>query len=739
MLLAMASLILPRCVNPGSTMRFGRLRRWVQNFVYGRLEDRRKDRARLLDRNAFLWLASRERIKSKYAWGVIAIFAGLYGWIAMQFPNMMFDFAVAGVIMFLLHLVFKIWAASEVCSRLLQDRRSGALELLLSTPLSVREIADGQSQALGRLFLRPIAFVIGLEMLLLYYGLRTYGDVAADQDKVLLYVVAISTLLLDFWALKWVGLWLSLKGRSIERVLMGTLLRVLLVPWLIFALFIGMVTSAVLLQQREPNTTEVLGGWWVIALAVSALFGSSARKKFLREFRELAAGRFGSAEEAEQTPKPAAPRRKIRSPVFFRRHPITVSIFVVLAVLLLSGGIRGRYYHYKLNRALDRIRDEGKPVTLRDLVQYYPAVLPSENAFAMLEESRPNVASNRALPTRRNSTNVTSAEMESYRTLLSANRVVLEALWKLPEYRQGAFDQLTASGQFWIKSHIQSSYMAVLDADLMDLTQGGEAEVDRVSRTVFAMLAHARLLREQPLSFAQERAQEAVQRLAGALTFVFKRDLLDEAALDRMQKEVEGMKSGTNQLLRTLAVQRANMTLSYQNPGQSMGMGFRVPASVSLIEKIHAALGFGDQKLLEALEVFESAEEMATKPWPERLEAASKEEKWPALSWMGRTFYQTDLSILFWRDAAYLANLHLIEAGIAAKRFEQKNGRLPRSLKELVPEFLAEVPIDPYTGEPLRSVLNDRLIIYSVGADRMDNTAPGAPVNVWADFRVPVE
>ena len=59
---------------------------------------------------------------------------------------------------------------------------------------------------------------------------------------------------------------------------------------------------------------------------------------------------------------------------------------------------------------------------------------------------------------------------------------------------------------------------------------------------------------------------------------------------------------------------------------------------------------------------------------------------------------------------------------LAAKRFELKHGRLPTALSELVPDFLAQVPIDPFDGQPLRfQTIGRDLVVYSIGEDRVDN------------------
>ena len=50
----------------------------------------------------------------------------------------------------ILNTILKGWFAGEACAQLAEDRRIGALELLLSTPLDVRSILHGQFLALCR-------------------------------------------------------------------------------------------------------------------------------------------------------------------------------------------------------------------------------------------------------------------------------------------------------------------------------------------------------------------------------------------------------------------------------------------------------------------------------------------------------------------------------------------------------------------------------------------------------------
>ncbi len=67
-----------------------------------------------------------------------------------------------------------------------------------------------------------------------------------------------------------------------------------------------------------------------------------------------------------------------------------------------------------------------------------------------------------------------------------------------------------------------------------------------------------------------------------------------------------------------------------------------------------------------------------------------------------------------YRDAARLK--------IAAYQHRARKGTLPESTAAIDDNFLNQIPIDPYTGDPLRLRIEEgRVVIYSVGPDRDDD------------------
>ncbi|MCC6489919.1 MAG: hypothetical protein IT364_20690 [Candidatus Hydrogenedentes bacterium] len=64
---------------------------------------------------------------------------------------------------------------------------------------------------------------------------------------------------------------------------------------------------------------------------------------------------------------------------------------------------------------------------------------------------------------------------------------------------------------------------------------------------------------------------------------------------------------------------------------------------------------------------------------------------------------------------------------VAIERYRSDCEELPRNLQRLVPDYIPEVPLDPYDGQPMRYVAQDQdYMLYSVYFDRVDDG--GAPL-----------
>lgn len=78
-------------------------------------------------------------------------------------------------------------------------------------------------------------------------------------------------------------------------------------------------------------------------------------------------------------------------------------------------------------------------------------------------------------------------------------------------------------------------------------------------------------------------------------------------------------------------------------------------------------------------------------------------------------------SVLF-KDTAGRAAVNLRLLRLAARAYLLDNRKPPATPADLVPGYLARLPEDPFTGQPLRMVLaKDQLTFYSTGPDGADD------------------
>src|SRR5439155_13497349 len=209
--------------------------RW-QRWVYGDGAARKAFRTHLIEINPFLWLAGRDRLKPRYAWGFFG--AMLLVWLAGYWTHgdIMLERYMILSTLFLWHAFFKIWVISEACSRLVEERQAGALELLLSTPLRVGEILHGQWLALRRQFLKPVMSLLAFELILLWFESNNLSSEKSYSriDFIVLLLAGIAMLVADLYTLSAVGMWQALLTSNTNRAIAATTFQVLVLPWFLF-------------------------------------------------------------------------------------------------------------------------------------------------------------------------------------------------------------------------------------------------------------------------------------------------------------------------------------------------------------------------------------------------------------------------------------------------------------------------------------------------------------------------
>jgi hypothetical protein len=290
MLLVLASVIAPHAWQdrPAGVRGLRWRDRW-QNWTHGNSEERRKFRENLLNVNPFFWLASRPRQRVAWVWVALFCLACVWAWGLLKFKDDWLNEGVYIATALLLNSMLKGWVASEAARQLTEDRRIGALELLLSTPMTVREILTGQRLALQRQFLGPVVVVLCAEFLMWTAG--TDSAVGNSSEWGSLWIAGMVMLVADLMALYWVGMWLGLSARNPKRAFSGAIMRILVLPWIAFGaflMFLAMTPSS----ANNMGWDGFLGTWFLLGLGADLGFGLHARFKLLTEFRLIATQRY---------------------------------------------------------------------------------------------------------------------------------------------------------------------------------------------------------------------------------------------------------------------------------------------------------------------------------------------------------------------------------------------------------------------------------------------------------------
>jgi hypothetical protein len=191
------------------------------------------------------------------------------------------------------HQVAKYLVALEAARQLSEDRRSGALELLLVTPLPEAQILTGQKQALRRRSrgLQRVLLLVNAGMCLAVLARPKQLQMSSTDQAVFLglFLGGILVLFADFKALETVGMWMALRARKHHRAVLGTLGRVMLVPWagVFLLVFLG-VTGA--FNPSEGELATVFGLWFMVGMVTDLGFSAQARAGLGRGLRYWVAG-----------------------------------------------------------------------------------------------------------------------------------------------------------------------------------------------------------------------------------------------------------------------------------------------------------------------------------------------------------------------------------------------------------------------------------------------------------------
>jgi len=282
-----------------ASARASRLNRRFEVWRKGGAASQQAWRALMMNKNPVGWLEGRDRLQPRMLWGTILCVA-IAGAIAHLLS---FDHWWPGegfVILWAIfaHYVLCLWIAIQAPRRLADDKESGALELLLCTPVKPAEIVRGCMMILRRRFGRGLLALLLLDA---FFGLACFsehggwGKFRADPF-LRLTICALVVAPVQAYSLARIGIYEGLVQTTSLRATFMTAWNAGLLPWISwFAFMLGLETSQRYLRLPGRITDDfAFGAWASVQLLVCTLCLSYACCRLRWRFRSLAAQTVGT-------------------------------------------------------------------------------------------------------------------------------------------------------------------------------------------------------------------------------------------------------------------------------------------------------------------------------------------------------------------------------------------------------------------------------------------------------------
>jgi hypothetical protein len=390
--------------------------------------------------------------------------------------------------------------------------------------------------------------------------------------------------------------------------------------------------------------------------------------------------------------------------------------------------------------ALAQLRAAGEPTTPDELDRFYPTT-PAERDAA-----------------RRWLTAVQPLEGEAFQSAAEKLPIVgeseaeipppgqpwpdLEAAEKLLEQYEGPLKQLHAAaeagsparypvdfsqGMNMTLDHIQSlragARLLVLEAHV----RAHRGDAQGAARAIHAIFKLADSLKQEPIMISQlvryaldGIAEDVVQRQIPVVTF-------PDSNLDRIQAHLRAIDYSEG-IRRAMVCERVIGIMAIDDPSA---------LDPSLDSPIVSLGPFRSANLANFLKYMDRIVAATKLPWPQARQemaqigsdiqvATSGRSVLSSPGYIGVRLLLPAIGAMADAGARTTASSRATDAVIAVERFRRARGRLPAKLAELVPQYLPQVPNDPFDGQPLRYVLrNQQYVIYSVGRDGVDDRGQG--------------
>jgi len=491
------------------------------------------------------WLNTRDRFSTGGPWIVLACTYGLLllAWRVFTPSADPTPYWLTAAL--LADVCLRLAITSEAGMGIWRHRESGAIELILVTPLDEREVIRGQWLALRRRFAGVILVMTGTNLAILgcVHFLEPWPSGALFVSFVLCYIVAS---LVNYAALGWVGIWCGARAPKASAAT-GALGRLLGPP------LAGVLAGALILLLADVLQTDerrwfILLGWAAFCGVVSDLLWMLwTRRRLAQRFRQMVAEAPHSAAATVSTPVQTGVVDKPDSPIsgslFKWARKWRWALGAGTIVLVAFAGHR-MWLKHRVSRALKRLEAAGQPVKYADLERLYPYLPAGQNAAPAMRAALESVTIPRTVRTnyawnldlKFRSAPFTSNMISALDTTLNDNRPSLGALRAAMRLDKARFEfDWEGNSQLTLYRGLFSAGTVSRYAAWAYLERG---EFDEALATVLDLYRLAHLLADAPQPILQSGRHVQIQRAWLSLERLFARGRFTDDQLRRLEVAV---------------------------------------------------------------------------------------------------------------------------------------------------------------------------------------------------------
>jgi len=410
----------------------------------------------------------------------------------------------------------------------------------------------------------------------------------------------------------------------------------------------------------------------------------------------------------------------------------TVVLLAPIGLLMLYRA----YNRSEFDRRVTALAKEGYPVSLDDLEQRYVLPEGAENAADVYIEAfsyycPPNSEEIEFLPTCGNYVwpddvpPFPQEVMDALESYLQRNQKTLDLLDRAATMEYSIWPRTRQATMFWNDSLSEVKKAAqLLNERNLYLAQKGKT--DELFSSFQTSIGLSKVFKKQPFLIDHLVTISLKAMCAGNLEDILNQVSFTETQLKTLQGQFSEMQD-LNALHAAYIVDRC-CTIEFWrlSPDEQAQAAYGSPSTPARL--LYSASGLKQQDSLLSLDCIEKNIAASQLPLHQRDKAFKEiEDNFHSdlLSFIRLYLYSTMSSMVKINqiDLRVIGDLRCVETALAVERYRYWYKTVPKSLDELVPDFIAAVPPDPFDGKALRYKLSDSggYTIYTIGEDGVDN------------------